>query len=395
MIAPNLLTIELPEEVRRAAEIEARLIRRLLAPRPDLSIIDWAEQYRGLPATDGGGMWRVRMVPYLRTPLLALSDARTKEVAILKSAQAGATIGVLLNWILYSIHLDPSNILVLLPTEGEAQKFSKKKFKPAYDACEALAGMIADRRGRTGDNSVLEKSFPGGSLGMIGGVSSRGLRMVDARRYAADDIDALDDSTAEGDQIELLRGRAQAQANAQGLFISSPSEEGRSKIMELYLEMERRGRYHVPCPQCGAMQVLRFGDEETPYGLKWESYGGGVDRREHDPNSVYYLCEANACEIREQHKYEMAQAGENLTEEGEPVYDGRHRTYGFWFNALVALFPAVSWPNIVRRWLKAKDDPDKRRVFVNTILAETYSDRETTVAATALEQRAQLYRDAE
>src|SRR5690606_34454452 len=179
MIAPNLLTIELPEEVRRAAEIEARLIRRLLAPRPDLSIIDWAEQYRGLPATDGGGMWRVRMVPYLRTPLLALSDARTKEVAILKSAQAGATIGVLLNWILYSIHLDPSNILVLLPTEGEAQQSSKKKFKPAYDACEALAGTIADRRGRTGDNSVLEKSFPGGSLGMIGGVSSRGLRMVD------------------------------------------------------------------------------------------------------------------------------------------------------------------------------------------------------------------------
>ncbi len=38
-------------------------------------------------------------------------------------------------------------------------------------------------------------------------------------------------------------------------------------------------------------QYLKFGDEETPFGFKW-SPG--------EPSSVYYLCEHNACVIKQQ-----------------------------------------------------------------------------------------------
>ncbi|MFP1558366.1 hypothetical protein ACLB1T_20655 [Escherichia coli] len=36
---------------------------------------------------------------------------------------------------------------------------------------------------------------------------------------------------------------------------------------------------------------LKFGDKETPFGLKWTP---------DDPSSVFYLCEHNACVIRQQ-----------------------------------------------------------------------------------------------
>lgn len=50
-------------------------------------------------------------------------------------------------------------------------------------------------------------------------------------------------------------------------------------------------RFHVACPHCGKEQYLKFGDKETPFGLKWMP---------DDPSSVFYLCEHNACVIRQQ-----------------------------------------------------------------------------------------------
>ncbi|HFO3109486.1 TPA: phage terminase large subunit family protein, partial [Escherichia coli] len=50
-------------------------------------------------------------------------------------------------------------------------------------------------------------------------------------------------------------------------------------------------RFHVACPHCGEEQYLKFGDKETPFGLKWTP---------DDPSSVFYLCEHNACVIRQQ-----------------------------------------------------------------------------------------------
>ncbi|EFX16547.1 putative terminase large subunit, partial [Escherichia coli O157:H- str. H 2687] len=38
-------------------------------------------------------------------------------------------------------------------------------------------------------------------------------------------------------------------------------------------------RFYVPCPHCGEAQYLKFGDESTPFGLKWEK---------DSPESVFY-----------------------------------------------------------------------------------------------------------
>ncbi|HGC2901907.1 TPA: phage terminase large subunit family protein, partial [Escherichia coli] len=55
-------------------------------------------------------------------------------------------------------------------------------------------------------------------------------------------------------------------------------------------------RFYVPCPHCGEEQYLKFGDDASPFGLKWEK---------NKPESVFYLCEHHGCVI---HQSELDQS---------------------------------------------------------------------------------------
>ena len=72
---------------------------------------------------------------------------------------------------------------------------------------------------------------------------------------------------------------------------STPKVRGTCQIERAASESPHFMRFHVACPHCGEEQYLKFGDKETPFGLKWTP---------DDPSSVFYLCEHNACVIRQQ-----------------------------------------------------------------------------------------------
>ncbi|WP_273802780.1 terminase gpA endonuclease subunit, partial [Proteus vulgaris] len=48
---------------------------------------------------------------------------------------------------------------------------------------------------------------------------------------------------------------------------------------------------------------------------------------------------------------------------------------GFHIWAAYSLFPNASWPNLVKEWLRVKDDPLMRQTFINLVLGEPYEDR--------------------
>ncbi|CAA2929988.1 terminase gpA endonuclease subunit [Arsenophonus endosymbiont of Bemisia tabaci] len=41
-----------------------------------------------------------------------------------------------------------------------------------------------------------------------------------------------------------------------------------------------------------------------------------------------------------------------------------------------SLFPNASWPNLVKEWLRFKDDLLMRQTFINLVLVEPYEDRD-------------------
>lgn len=133
-------------------------------------------------------------------------------------------------------------------------------------------------------------------------------------------------------------------------------------------------RFHVACPHCGEEQFLKFGDKETPYGLKW-SPG--------EPDSVFYLCEHHGCVIRQReldftHARYVCERTGIWTRDGldwyssgnEEISPPESTTFHIW----TAYSPFTTWVQIVKEWIKTKGDIGKQKTFVNTTLGETWEE---------------------
>src|SRR3990170_8259979 len=85
----------------------------VLRPPPDLTISQWADEYRVLSAEASAepGKWSTSRVEYLRGVMDASCDPEISTVVFMKSAQVGST-EIINNIIGYHIHQDPSKNLV-------------------------------------------------------------------------------------------------------------------------------------------------------------------------------------------------------------------------------------------------------------------------------------------
>jgi phage terminase large subunit GpA-like protein len=64
---------------------------------------------------------------------------------------------------------------------------------------------------------------------------------------------------------------------------------------------------------------------------------------------------------------------------------------GFRLNSLVSLLANASWPKLAAQWLSAKDDPAALQVFVNTVLAEPWSEGGGVIDDASLISRAKPF----
>jgi phage terminase large subunit GpA-like protein len=365
------------------------LFQRVFRSAPTLTLSQWADLHAVVPSSSAEpGRWRTDRVPYLREPMDAISDPAVREMVVMKPAQVGATVGLIGNPIVYWIDVDPGPVIVVQPTQAEGEKWSKEKLQPVLEDTKRIQGKVADQKSRSGENTIRNKKFEGGWIGIIGAESPRELRSRSAPRVIFDERDAYKRSAGEeGDPAALAEKRTLTFPNAFLLTISTPLRKG-GPTEALYERSDKR-RYYVACPHCGHEQVLRWGGKEYAYGL-WAdreevSPGEFVDR----PETAFYLCEANGCVIEEHHKMGMVLAGRWIAENPGAKVRGYH------FNALISLFPGASWAKIVEEFLTAKIDPNLLQVWVNTVLAEPWEDKDQKLEPEGLERRAEAYFDAE
>ena len=304
-----------------------------------------------------------------------VSDPMVREMVIMKSAQVGFTEGVLGNTIGYFIDQDPSSILMVQPSDGDAQDWSKERLVPMLRDTPRLWGAVAESKSRDSDNTILSKSFAGGRLSIAGATSPKGLRRRAVRIALLDEVDGYPHSAgSEGDPVELVVKRLTTFWNRKLVMGSTPTLKGMSRIERAFGKTDQR-RYYVPCPHCGELQTLRWGGPDKNYGLKWE---------ERKPDTAVYLCEHCAALIDETYKEAMVQAGQWVPT-AESAVPGWH------LNALISLFDGARWPCLVSEFLDAKDNPELLQVFVNTRLGETWEIRGEQIEPTVLEARIERY----
>jgi phage terminase large subunit GpA-like protein len=347
-----------------------------LAAPSRLTLSQWADEYRQLsPDLGEPGPWRTSRVPYLREPMDAITDPLVREVVVMKSARIGATQALGINAIGYYIHQEPSPIIAAFPTEGDATKFSKQLLTQAIDATPVLRERLSGNA-RDASDTILAKSYPGGTLQIVGTTSPRSMRMVHGRVVFGSEVDAWEATAGEdGDPITLLRKRADAYGSPKFVWESTPLVKGISRIEKAFAASDQR-HYHVPCPHCGEYQVLEWGGKDVPWGVKWE---------DGDPTTVHYVCRVHGCVIEEAEKYRMVAAGRWVARNPESSVRGYH------LNALVSPFPGARWSLLVDQWHDAQGKREQLKVFHNTVLGLTWEEEGEAIDADALASRLEEY----
>ena len=300
----------------------------------------------------------------------AITDPNVEQVTVMKSARVGYS-KILNHIIAYHIHQDPCPIMVCQPTIEDCQGYSKEEIAPMLRDTPCLHGLVSDPKSKDGNNTLLQKNFPGGTLSLVGSNSARGFRRVSRRIVLFDEVDGYSASAGtEGDQIKLGIRRTEYYWNRKIVAGSTPTIKDFSRIERLFLQTNQM-RYYVPCPECNHMQYLKWSN------MKW---------RDNDPDTVAYACEDCGCLIPHSKKRWMVERGEwRATAPGNPKHVGFH----IW--AAYSYSPNASWSNLVEEFLQSKDDPEQLKTWINTILGDVWEDQYASkVGAEGLMERASL-----
>jgi phage terminase large subunit GpA-like protein len=345
-----------------------------LRPEPPLTVSAWADKHRRLSskASAEPGPWRTNRTPYLREPMDCLSTTSTvQRVVMMFAAQTGKTESGS-NWLGYVIAHAPGPMLLVQPTVEMAKRLSKQRLESLISETPVLTEKIAPSRSRDSGNTMFAKEFPGGMMLLTGANSATGLRSTPCRYIFMDEIDAFPaDVDGEGDPVSLAEKRATTFARRKILLTSTPTVKDFSRIEAEYERSDQR-RFFVPCPNCGAMQWLKWPQ------LKWEH---------NDPSTAVYECEHCHERFAEIHKPAMLRQGEWRA---TAPSDGK--TAGFQLSGLYSPLGWLSWADMVDDFLRAKSDAPMLKSFVNTRLAETWEeDFASKVSASTLLERCEAY----
>lgn len=329
--------------------------REGLRPAPRLTVSEWADRYRRLPATAAEpGRWRTDRTPYLREPMDCLSPSSPVERVVI---QAGAQIGKTeagLNWLGYIIHHAPGLTMLVQPSLDMVKRNTVTRIDPMIAQCPVLRDLVVAPRSREAGNSLFRKSFPAGELVMAGANSAAALRSTPVRFLFMDECDGYPgDVDGEGDPVDLATQRtATFRGRRKILMVSTPTLKGYSRIEAAYEESDQRV-FEVPCDHCGDHFRITWADIRWPEGRRAEAY-----------------CVCPHCGgIHEEHRKPALLAGGRW----RATAPGDGKTAGFHLSALYS--PWTTWAEVAEEHGRVKKDPARLQVWTNTRLGETWEDR--------------------
>ncbi len=345
-----------------------------LKPTPKLTLPQWADEYRMLPAESAAepGKWKTSRVAVARGPMEAVTNPLTRTVSVMCCTQLLKT-ELILNTIGYFIHQDPAPIIVMQPTVGLAEAFSKDRIAPMIRDTPVLTGKVADAKARDSGNTILHKQFPGGQLTMIGAESPGELAMRPVRVILCDEVDKYPASAGnEGDPIKLLSERAATFWNHKRIFVCSPTiephEHGGSRIAMEYREGDERV-FEVDCPHCNYRHEMQWGNVKWPEGK---------------PELALYECPECKQKWTEPERQRAIRAASERPETSPPVFGLCYEGFGWRgtkpfaghasFRASKLASPWEPVSVLAKKFVEAKT-PQMLKTFINTQLAETWKEK--------------------
>ena len=339
------------------AEFELGSLKSTIDNSERLTGNEWAEKYAVLPADSSivAGRW-VSLPPQREIIDSMTSEEDVERTVWKKSSRVGATKCLLIVSGYFMEH-KPCGQLFVQPRKEDAEGFSKEEVASFIKEVDVLAELIKDSVLKDGSNSILHKKYPGGTWSCVGANAPSGFRRITRKVINLDETSAYPASAgSEGDPVQLAMRRATGFVDKKINMASSPQLKETCSISRYFEDTDQR-YFHVPCPQCGHSQSLKWGNFKIP---------------DNDPMQAHFECELNKCKIEHHHKFEMIEKGQWIPTAvpKNPKWRGYHLWTAYSYNA------DCKWEDIATAWLEAKrHGQETLKTFVNTWLGEAFDEK--------------------
>jgi len=346
-------------------ELDPRVFARPALMPP---VSEWAEEtMRFDPAVDVSPRYVIAKAPYARAVFEWWADKNIEEIFLLMPTQAGKT--AMINTLIgYCIANDPGPCMFVQADETNVKAFVQKRLKPALR--KTFPKLVSENP--RDDKWTEDKGAVIGGLDLwIAWATSESRLRSWPRRYIFGDETSL----WKHPRSLAWERTKQFQRNRKGLWATTPTVED-EESWQAATGLYQLHRWWVPCPHCGAFQILDF--ERIQFKDCKGANGWDLDRVEAE---AWYQCLHCDGRIENHHRQEMLEAGEARTEHPER---SRKRVS---LRITAHDVPNMTWGGIARKFLESKDAPDDLRTFVNGWLVKPWKPDIKVVAAEEILKR--------
>jgi terminase, large subunit len=364
---------------------------KLTDEMPTILPSEWAESKRYLSATVSTlpGLYSYEVTPYLKEIVDCLAPSSSiRFLDFLKAAQIGATVGVIENFLGYSIEHTKTVPILMVTSDSSMAKLRVEQFilpmLQDSNMMDLIQSSDVDNKRKTGRTARRIEWKGGGWVLPVGANNPAAFRSIPFPVLLFDEPDSYKDNIGkDGDPIALAETRSNTFVNSRKICaMSTPLLMGSSKIHQRYLLGDQR-KFYVPCPKCKEKQVLRWSGVNNQtgevFGMYWELDEDGLLNRE----SVRYICKYCGFHMKNEDKTFMLANGE-WRATAKPVSKERRSYQLSALYSPVVMFP---WESCVDAWLEAWDverkkpkSIEKLQVFYNNILGEPFEQMSQSVS---------------
>lgn len=363
-------------------------LANMLKPPERLSVAEAAAKYRFVNQPGAYvGKWMNETTPYMVEPMDTFASRDYKGLVFVGPAQSGKTDALIINTILYSVKVDPMDMILFCPTMGAARDFSARRVDRLHMHSREVGAMLLPSR--DADNTY-DKHYTSGMMLTLSWPSVTEVAGRPVGRVVITDYDRIPDMIGgDGSLYDLASKRTTTFGSfAMTLAESSPSREidnpkwiPRTRheappaggILALYNRGDRR-RLYWPCLSCetwyeATFEHMRWDDTLLTNIEKAETAKMACPycNHHHGPDDKPELL-AWATWVQD-----GITVDQNGRKSGTPL---RSSVASFWLNGVAATF--ASWRDLTNAYLDAMDEFETTRSeaglrkFYNNDLAEPY-----------------------
>jgi phage terminase large subunit GpA-like protein len=144
----------------------------LWLPPERLPLSKWSEKNLILSPEYSARSGPIQLFPFQREIFDAFTDPTVEEIDLMCGTQLVKTLFIQ-GCLAYVMSQDPGPALLIEPKESDAKSFSRERLTPMLRDCDVLKQLVSDANSsKTGQDTILMKDFPGGSLALAGAPGS-------------------------------------------------------------------------------------------------------------------------------------------------------------------------------------------------------------------------------